>query len=149
MDRLRNLLKWIQDNSDVLFDVVRIYIGVGLAVRGILAVVDPAFFGSWLADFGVTGAAATAARYYIILAHLVGGILLAIGYLTRVAALVQLPILIGAVFFIHFPEGLGATDQSLEFSALVLFLVALFAVRGSGRLSVMSYLHRKRLAQDT
>jgi len=147
MDRLRKLLKWIQDNSDVLFDVVRIYIGVGLAIRGFLAVVDPGFFGSWLADFGVTGAAASAARLYIIAAHLAGGILLALGYLTRLAALVQLPILIGAVFFIHFPEGLAATDQSLEFSALVLFLVTLFAVRGSGRLSVMSYLRKKRLAQ--
>lgn len=146
MDRLQNLLKWIQDNSDVLFDIVRIYIGVGLAIRGLLAVVDPEFFGSWLSDFGVTGAAAVAVRGYIIAAHLVGGILMAVGYLTRISALAQLPVLVGAVFFIHFPEGLAATDQSLEFSALVLFLVALFAVRGSGRLSVMSYLRRKRLS---
>jgi len=148
MTRLQNSLKWIQDNSDVLFDVVRIYIGLGLAVRGFFALVDPTYFGSWLSDLGVTGGAAAAARGYIILAHLGGGILMAIGYLTRIAALAQLPVLIGAVFFIHFPEGLAGPDQSLEFSALVLFLVALFAVRGSGRLSVMSYLRRKRLAES-
>lgn len=147
MARLQNSLKWIQDNSDVLFDVVRIYVGLGLAIRGFFALVDPGYFGTWLSDFGVTGGAAVAARAYIIAAHLGGGILMAIGYLTRIAALVQLPILIGAVFFIHFPEGLAGPDQSLEFSALVLFLVALFAIRGSGRLSVMSYLRRKRLAE--
>jgi len=148
MDRLQSSLKWIQDNSDVLFDIVRIYIGLGLAVRGLLALVDPEFFGTWLSDFGVTGGAAQAARAYIVAAHLGGGILMAIGYLTRVSAILQMPILIGAVFFIHFPEGLAAVDQSLEFSALVLFLVTLFAIRGSGRLSVMSYLRRKRLAQS-
>lgn len=148
MDRLRKLLQWIQDNSDVLFDFVRIYIGVGLTVRGLIAVFDPSFFDAWLSAFGVTGAAASLARIYIIAAHFGGGILLAIGYLTRVAALAQLPILIGAVFFIHFPEGLAATDQSLEFSALVLFLVTLFAIRGSGRLSVMSYLRGKRLDKE-
>lgn len=148
MAAMQNPLKWIQDNSDVLFDLVRIYIGVGLALRGLLAITDPGFFGTWLSDFGVTGGAAVIARGYIIAAHLIGGTLMAVGYLTRIAAIAQLPVLIGAVFFIHFPEGLAATDQSLEFSALVLFLVALFAIRGSGRLSVMSYLRRKRLAQS-
>lgn len=130
------ILKWIQDNSDIFFDLIRIYIGVGLFVRGLLALFDPSFLTEWMAMFGVTGAAAEAARLYLITAHLIGGLLLTVGFLTRIAALINIPVLLGAVFFIHYPQGLAATDQSLEFSALVLFLLTLFFLRGSGRLSL-------------
>jgi len=148
MYKIERALAWTRENSDILFDIVRIYVGLGLAVRGFFALIDPVFLSTWLGQFGVTGAAASLAQAYIISAHLAGGLLLAGGFLTRVAALVNLPILAGAVFFIHFPEGLAATDQSLEFSALVTFLLALFVLRGSGRLSVMSRLRAKRLAQQ-
>jgi putative oxidoreductase len=59
-----------------------------------------------------------------------------VGFLTRVAAIVQIPILFGAVFVIHRPDGLFALGQSLEFSALVLLLLVVFAIAGSGRLSL-------------
>ena len=74
--------------------------------------------------------------------------MLTVGFLTRVASLANIPILFGAVFFIHYPQGLAATDQSLELSALVLFLLALFAVRGSGRLSLMGRIRAKSLAKE-
>ena len=145
---MESALKWIRDNSDILFDLVRIYIGLGLAVRGLLVLMDPSFLNEWMGMFGLTGAAADAAQMYVIAAHLLGGALLSVGLLTRIASLVNIPILFGAVFFIHYPQGLLATDQSLELSALVLFLLALFAVRGSGRLSVMARIRAKKLSQD-
>src|ERR1019366_2345655 len=61
--------------------------------------------------------------HYVILVHFVGGAMLAFGFLTRLAALVQIPVLAGAVFLIHRKDGLLSPDQSLEFSALVLFLL--------------------------
>ncbi|MEX0601413.1 MAG: DoxX family protein, partial [Rhodothermales bacterium] len=70
---------------------------------------------------------------------LVGGIMIAIGLFTRAAALVQLPALVGAVFVVHFQGGLLAPSQSLEFSALVLFLLVLVFLWGSGNLSVDNY----------
>jgi putative oxidoreductase len=74
--------------------------------------------------------------HYVILAHFVGGLLLTLGFLTRIAALVQVPILAGAVFFVHRQEGLLAPTQSLEFSALVLFLLLVFVVSGAGSFSI-------------
>lgn len=136
-------LKWIQDNSDLFFDLIRVYVGVGLFVRGLLALLDPSFLAEWMARFGVSGAASDAARLYVIAAHLIGGLLLAVGLLTRIAALINIPILIGAVFFIHYPQGLATTDQSLEFSALVLFLLTLFLLRGHGRLSLTVWLQSR------
>jgi len=72
----------------------------------------------------------------VMLAHFVGGLLLTIGFLTRIAALVQVPILAGAVFFVHRQDGLFALGQSLEFSALVLFLLVIIAINGAGKLSL-------------
>jgi len=48
---------------------------------------------------------------------LVGGAMLTIGFLTRLAAFVQIPILAGAVFIVHRQDGLFAMGQSLEFRA--------------------------------
>jgi uncharacterized membrane protein YphA (DoxX/SURF4 family) len=42
----------------------------------------------------------------------------------------------GAVFFVHRQDGLFALGQSLEFSALVLFMLCVFVVAGAGRLSL-------------
>jgi len=73
--------------------------------------------------------------HYISLAHLVGGLMLTVGLLSRIAAWVQIPILAGAVF-IHRNEGLMSSGQGLEFSALVFFLLLVFAISGAGPLSV-------------
>jgi uncharacterized membrane protein YphA (DoxX/SURF4 family) len=59
-----------------------------------------------------------------------------VGLYTRLAALVQLPVLVGAVALVHWQDGLLSADQSLEFSALVLFLLGLVALFGGGRWSL-------------
>ncbi len=67
--------------------------------------------------------------------------MLAIGLLTRVAALFQIPILLGAVFSVSLPQMLTLEPrQNLEFAALVLFPTVLVAVRGAGRCSLDYYL---------
>src|SRR6266542_4975058 len=82
--------------------------------------------------------------HYVIPVHLVGGLLLALGLLTRLAALSQIPILAGAVFYIWLPNVLFFEQrQNLEFSALVLFLLALIFVYGAGRFSVDHLLTKK------
>jgi uncharacterized membrane protein YphA (DoxX/SURF4 family) len=77
--------------------------------------------------------------------------MLAIGLVTRAAAIAQLPILVGAVFYVHMPKlTLMSVEprQNLELSALVLFLTCLVCVQGSGRFSV-DYLMRKGAHQET
>jgi len=57
--------------------------------------------------------------------------------LTRIAALAQLPPLLGAIFYAFLPTfSMLEMRQSLEFTALVTFLFALIGVFGPGRLSV-------------
>ena len=42
---------------------------------------------------------------YVLLAHFVGGIMLILGIFTRVAAMANLPIMMGAVLLFHFDQG--------------------------------------------
>ncbi len=80
---------------------------------------------------------AIALAHYVIPAHLAGGFLLAFGALTRPAAIAQIPLLLGALFYVALPRFASlAQRQDFEFTALVLFLLSIIAIQGLGRLSV-------------
>jgi uncharacterized membrane protein YphA (DoxX/SURF4 family) len=90
-----------------------------------------------------------AMAHYIVPVHIIGGALLAIGLLTRISALVQIPILLGAVLYVYLPKAMYFEPrQSLEFAALVLFLLCLVVAYGSGRLSVDYALTRKKIEPE-
>lgn len=81
--------------------------------------------------------------HYVIFAFLVGGILLVLGLLTRVAAIVQIPILLGAVFLVHgFEIFMGGAEQP-EYALLVLLLLIVFFFYGGGKWSVDHHLMRR------
>ena len=68
--------------------------------------------------------------------HLVGGILIVVGLFTRMAALVQIPILFGAVIFVNLKQGLYGSSSDLPFSFLILVLVITFSFVGGGYYSL-------------
>ena len=138
MLRYRTLINWIDENREVVLDLVRIYLGIGLFVRGILFISASQGLET-LVDLSEFSMASAALAHYVSFAHLFGGLMLAAGLLTRLAALTQIPILIGAVFLVHLQEGLLSANQSLEFSALVLFLLGVVFVFGSGPWSADRY----------
>lgn len=115
-------------------DLVRIYLGVALLVRGILFVADQSVFVQWMDRSGWF--APVALGHLVALVHLGGGIFLALGWFTRLAAAAQVPLLLGAVFLIHWQEGLMQPGQSLELAGLVLVLLLVFTIFGSGSLSL-------------
>jgi len=142
MATYRDLVDWISDHREGAIDLVRIYLGIGLFVRGVLFAATPAGPGV-LVDLSEFSFASAALVHYVTFAHLVGGLLLAAGLLTRLAALIQIPILVGAVFLVHVQQGLLSADQSLEFSALVLFLLVVVFVFGGGPWSADRYVFER------
>jgi putative oxidoreductase len=116
------------------YDLMRMFLGVALFVRGGMFIADPSLLGSFLERTGWFWSVAMG--HYIAMAHLGGGIMLALGVGTRIAAAVQIPILAGAVFFVHWSDGLAAASQSLELAGLVLFMLLVYATFGAGPLSV-------------
>jgi uncharacterized membrane protein YphA (DoxX/SURF4 family) len=132
---------WWRDPS-VGLDVIRIYLGVGLMVRGGLFIGNPDILIEFLRRTNHWFIPLAAAQY-VVAAHLCGGILLALGLGTRLAAAVQIPPLIGAVAFVHLGEGLLTAGQSLEFAALVLAMLTVFSTFGAGRLSLDAWITQR------
>jgi len=121
------------------FDLVLIYLGLGLAVRGVLFLADP----SWISEQLHTAEELIWPSRVIALGHLGAGVLLGLGLFTRTAAFVQLLPVLGAVLLVHRREGLASPGQSLEFAALVAAMLLFYAAFGSGRLSLDAYLKRR------
>jgi len=134
-----------------MIDLIRIYLGVALFFKGVYFMENRDYLLKMMEDAGGLWFAPAAIAHYIVPAHLVGGFMLALGLLTRVAALAQIPILLGAVFYVHMPKLSALTQetvgrQNLELSALVLFLTVLVLLHGAGRFS-LDYVIGKR-SQD-
>jgi len=144
MKNINECKRWIESHMDIVIDLVRIYLGIGLFVKGLYFVMHQEALKKFLEGAENLAFAQGLVAHYVIPVHLVGGLLLALGLLTRLAALSQIPILAGAVFYIWLPNVLFFEQrQNLEFSALVLFLLALIFVYGAGRFSVDHLLTKK------
>ncbi|HXB01672.1 MAG TPA: DoxX family protein [Opitutaceae bacterium] len=150
MQKLHDLTTWAESRRELWLDCIRIYLGLGLFARGLLLIwnVRTDFFINMLSRSGETWLLSATLLHYVALAHFVGGAMLTLGLLTRLAALVQIPILAGAVFIVHRPDGLFALGQSLEFSALVLFLLCVICISGAGRLSLDHVIFREHAQPD-
>lgn len=137
MAYLESTRQWIDAHRDLALEVLRVYLGVALFAKGI------AFIGQISALEEMARAGPEFGRalvaHYVIVAHIAGGLLMAIGLITRLAAAVQVPILAGAVFFVHASDGFF-TNMQLELDLLVLVLLTVYAFVGGGRWSVDRWL---------
>jgi len=137
--RYSTFLQWQWTHNTVASDVIRIFLGIALLVRGFLFVAEPSRLAHIVEASGLEWFA-----QYITWAHLIGGGMMTVGLFTRIATLIQIPVLLGAVSLVHLREGLFASSQSLELSALVLFLLAVILVFGPGRVSFDYFFWGKR-----
>ncbi len=145
MGKIDRCRAWLQAHDDLFLDLVRIYIGAGLFVKAFYLMGHREYLAQVIGDSGNFWFAPAAVAQYIIIAHMIGGAMLAFGLLTRVAAFVQLPILLGAVFYVHLPHiATVEPRQHLEYSALVAFLLFWIGVFGAGRWSVDYRLSHRR-----
>lgn len=71
--------------------------------------------------------------WYVILAHGLGGIGLILGVLARWAALANIPVMAGALYFVHLKQGFFMTPQGgYEYPLLVLGATVAQALLGPG-----------------
>ena len=132
MNYLQDIRKWILAYH---IDLLRIYIGLFLFLKGIYFLLDPSIITNLVTENKILFWNSLLA-HYVVLCHLVGGAFLMIGLLTRLSALVQVPILIGAVFIIHLKEGYMNYAENLEYASLMLVLLIIYSIIEPGKLSV-------------
>ena len=126
---------WLLAHRFWCMDLIRIYLGLGLFAKGIAFIAHRDELVQTMIDHDIVWSGAMLA-HFVILTHVFGGMLMAIGLGTRVGALIQIPTLIGATFFVNWSGGLLGFAEELRFSALVLFLLVMFVWYGSGPLSI-------------
>ena len=126
---------WFLAHRSWCMDLIRIYLGLGLFAKGISFIAHRDELVQTMVDHDIVWSGAMLA-HFVILTHIFGGLLMAIGLGTRVGALIQIPTLIGATFFVNWSGGLWGFAEELRFSALVLFLLVMFVWYGSGPLSI-------------
>lgn len=143
--KIEQCQKWIETHRDILFDCLRIYLGVGLFVKGIYFFSHPELLAQFTNTASGGGMASLAAAVPYV--HVIGGLLVALGIFVRWAALAQLPVLFGAVFYVNLPRVIDTVSrEAVEFSVLVAFLMLLVCLRGTGPLSILRL--RKGDAKD-
>lgn len=131
---LKKTITKLDHNQRFPYAFIRIFLGVALLIRGIFIFLNPD------AILEIASKENLFIWYvYIAIAHAVGGILIAIGFFSRLGALIQIPILFSALFFVHAKDDLMMGGQSFELAAMVLFLLCIYFVYGAGPLSVHQY----------
>ena len=143
MDTLHKIEHWADAHHPLWLDFLRIALGVYLVVKGTIFISDNQALMQMIKGADIFMASMLIV-HYVTFAHIIGGVFIAVGLLTRFAVLIQIPILLGAVFLIN-PQGFFVFDYNLEFwsSVVVLFLLIVFLVYGPGRISVVGYKKRK------
>lgn len=84
------------------------------------------------------------AAHYVVAAHLVGGLMLIFGLLTRIATAIQIPVLVGALAFVHAREAVLGPQESFEYALLILILLLVFFFYGGGKWSADHFIIRKK-----
>jgi len=135
MDTVKSLNKWANRHTSYPIDLLRIALGVFLFLKGTSFITnnqDVADVFSPLSNF----AGGMFIFTYVASAHIVGGVMIAVGLLTRWAIWAQLPILVGAVV-INFVGQMNVQNVILAFVTLIVCIF--FLIYGSGKHSADYY----------
>lgn len=135
MDTVKSLNKWANAHTSYPLDLLRIALGVFLIITGasfvtgnqqLVDVISP------VSNF--TGGMFV--LHYVASAHMVGGIMIIFGLLTRWAIWAQLPILVGAVIINFVGEMI---PLNLILASATLLVCIFFLIYGSGKHSADYY----------
>ena len=138
MSVVTDVEKWGNSHRPGFLDIFRIVLGVFITYKGLDFITNMDEL-EGMTTSGVNAAYAGAAlAHYIVFVHILGGPLIAVGLFTRIISALQLPILIGAVFFVNHEEGFLAlgNHMELEISIIVLIGLVVFIIFGAGKYSI-------------
>lgn len=125
--------------------VLRLFLGVTFVMHAYLALViyTPAGAAAFNAKMGIP--LPEVAAWFTILAHGLGGLMMILGLWTRWAALANLPVMLGALVFVHLSQGYflkgvlaGNAPQAAGYEYVLLIVGATLAqvLLGGGALAI-------------
>jgi uncharacterized membrane protein YphA (DoxX/SURF4 family) len=138
MNVVQRVEHWGDTHHPQWLDIVRILFGAFLCYKGIDFLMNMGAMLDLITNRMSFGSFSTMLMSnYVAFAHLLGGILLILGVLTRFACLINIPILLGAVFFVNTTFYQPFSEVIL--SIVVLLLLILFLVVGNGPIQLLKF----------
>lgn len=136
MNWTRRIENWADHHHPKWIDYLRVLLGIVLILKGIALIInrDQVIINMEMSNIDVFSFLVTS--QYVLVFYIAGGLLLAVGLLTRVIALFQIPVIIATIIFIDYHKGLFALNSELIYSILILGLLLFFFVYGSGNFSI-------------
>jgi putative oxidoreductase len=145
MRLLTKIQNWGDKNHPKWLDLFRIVLGFVLMWKGVLFAYNLSAFTALMMHSGIgTAVTISIIAHLIIGLHVIGGFFLVIGSHTRLFCLLNLPILLVAVFFVNdVSANLFKPYSEFWLSCLVLAGLVCFLIEGNGVISVE---HEKEIA---
>ncbi|HEV3325701.1 MAG TPA: DoxX family protein [Puia sp.] len=138
MNLVQRVEHWGDTHHPQWLDIVRIALGGFLCYKGVDFLMNMGSMLDLMANRMSFGSfTAMLMSNYIAFAHILGGVLLILGVLTRFACLIQIPILLGAIFFVN--SSLYKPFSALALPIIVLLLLIWFLVIGNGKWSFLKF----------
>ena len=138
MGLIQRFQNWTSSHNPVWLALIRVAVGVSLLLKGV------SFLDSNSKELRENILQSSLSMHVDLLAnaipwiHIAGGFLIFLGLFTRFAAFIQIPVLLGAFLFINV-EKFSARIPDLSFSIILLLLLVVFVVEGSGPISLSRY----------
>lgn len=147
MNLVQKIERWGDAHHPRWLDMLRILLGLAIFAKGVSFVNDRNAVAELIQQTHFQ-LSIWSAVHYVVFAHLVGGLFIILGFHTRFAVIIQLPILIGAVFFVNITNGFSFLNSEFWLSLLVLLLLFTFLIVGSGRYSLDQMMNKPGYARD-
>ena len=137
MNVLQKIEYWADHHHPVWLDAIRIVLGLVLITKGVAFIINRQEVIQKLTSSttGMSEFVAFYAGHYVIVAFIVGGLFVAIGFITRWALLFQLPAILGEIIMVDFHRNFFALNSQFNYLILVLVLMIFFILYGSGKIS--------------
>ena len=131
MNYLQRIEYWGETHHPKYMDILRMALGVFLLLKGIEFANNTAVLTESMGSrISFNTLLISILIQYTIFAHIIGGFLIAVGLLTRLASLLQIPVLLGALLFVNW----NVMHYFSEFflALITLLLLIYFMIIGSG-----------------
>ena len=125
-----------------VYSFLRIVTGLIILIRGFNFILVMATLKSMIqADVAVFAENSTTLAFIISVLDIACGLFIMVGFVTRISAIIQVPILFVAVFLVNIRH-IGTNSFEFLLSLVTLFLVIMVAYKGSGPFSADEYFRR-------
>jgi putative oxidoreductase len=140
---LRHIQEWSATHHPRWLVVLRVALGFCLFAKGIVFMSNSILLERLIAGSPISGGDSWL-PILVTWANLLGGFFLVVGLMTRWIALLELPILAGAIIFINTQRAGFAAESELGLAVIVFLLLLFFLVEGGGPLSLDAYFQKNR-----